>query len=114
MVHPMEARLITTVISYGPHLFVETFRQVGEARRLSGFDVNGCAPVLALLAKADARLAYAEILPAIPPGHHPNDVMDYLRLLDGVLFLQSDPPGLSLTTAFRKELRALRPRRSSA
>lgn len=102
----MLARLITTVIRYGPHLILESIRLVGDAGRLAAFDVDGCAPVLALLARADARLPYADILPVIPPGHDANDVMAQLRLLEGVLFLKSEPPGLSLTSAFRKELRA--------
>jgi hypothetical protein len=105
----VEARLITTIISYGPHLFVETFRLLGEAGRLRKVDMDGCAAALARLAKADARLAYSEIVPVIPGDHDPDEVMQQLRLLKGVLFLKSDPPGLSLTTALRKELRALQP-----
>lgn len=114
VVNVMEARLYATIISYGPHLFLETFRLIGEAGRLAAFDVDGCAPVLAVLSKADARLAYEEILPVIPTGHDANDVVEHLRLLDGVLFLKSDPPGLSLTSAFRKELRSLRPKKREA
>jgi hypothetical protein len=91
----------------GPQMVMTGLRCLGRAWRLGGVDVSACAAVLAFLARRDERVAFPDLVPHIPHGHKVPDVLEQMCLIDGVMFLKSDPPGLSLTSTLREELRRL-------
>jgi hypothetical protein len=96
-------KIVADVLFCGPRVTVWSFRQVGRVFRLLSLDVAGCAAVLTILHDAGQRMSYHDISESIE-GLNPVRVFNQLRLLDGVLFLQSDPPGLSIGTNLKKEL----------
>jgi len=96
-------KIVGDVLFCGPRVMVWSFRQIIRAFRILPLDVAGCAAVLTVLYDAGHRLTYHEIVESID-GLNPVRVFDQLRLLGGVLFLESDPPGLSLGTRIKTEL----------
>ena len=62
--------------------------------------------MLTVLHDAGHRVAYHDITAAID-GLNPVRVFNQLRLLDGVLFLESEPRGLALGTDLRAELHTI-------
>lgn len=96
-------KMIGDVLFCGPRVTVWSFKQIARVFRLLPLDVPGCAAVLTVLHDSEHRLSYHDISESIE-GLNPVRVFSQLRLLDGVLFLESDPPGLSLGTDLRKEL----------
>jgi hypothetical protein len=103
------ARFMDYIMCTGPRLLMQGPRLLRRARKQATFDVEGCASVLSLLAKKDERLPFKTIEAAVPRGHDSKRVYKHLRALEGVIFLKSEPKGLSLTSTFRKELRDLQP-----
>jgi hypothetical protein len=53
----------------------------------------------------DRKVPYSDIITGIDGLDHVA-VFSQLRHVDGVLFLEAEPPGLSLTTPFRRRLHA--------
>lgn len=102
---------ITYFLCAGPRLVVQSTRLIRQALLQGTFDAEGCAAVLRLLARKDERLSYDDTDEAIPAGHERKVVYRHLRSLQGVIFLKSEPRGLSLTSEFRKQLRALKPKK---
>jgi hypothetical protein len=103
--------MIASILCTGPRLATAAFGVLGKVRRLAAVDVPGCAGVLAFLAGQDGRVPFAEVVPAVPPGHNVAAVLTQLQEIDGVMVLKSEPPGLSLTSDCRAELRPLLPKR---
>jgi hypothetical protein len=98
-------KIVADTLCFGPRLMTAAIRLLGGAWRFSKLDVEGCAAVLGFLAGKDGRTVLPEVITAVPPGHDPAAVLKQLHQLDGVLVLKSEPPGLSLTTDLRAELR---------
>jgi hypothetical protein len=98
-------KTIANILCTGPRLLTAVPRLLGRARRFSGLDIEGCAAVLAHLANEDGRVPFAKLAAEIPAGHDVSDVLTQLREIDGVMVLKSEPPGMSLGTELRKELR---------
>jgi hypothetical protein len=96
-------KMVGDVLFCGPRVTVWSFKQIGRVFRLLPLDVPGCAAVLTVLHDAGQRVSYHNITESIE-GLNPVRVFNQLRLLDGVIFLQSDPPGLSLGTHMKEEL----------
>ena len=96
-------KIIAAVLFCGPRVTVWSFRQIVRLSRLLPLDIPGCAAVLSVLYDAGQRMSYHDISESIA-GLNPVRVFNQLRLIDGVLFLQSDPPGLSLGTDLRKDM----------
>ena len=98
-------KILAMIVCFGPRLAVESVRLLGKALRLRGVDVEGCAPVLAVLAKADGRVPFPDLAAAVPAGHDVGRVLSQVQELDGVLLLRAEPPGLSLMSEVRAQLR---------
>jgi hypothetical protein len=105
------AKIITGLLYTGPRWATEGVRLIGRARRLAGLDVQGCAPVLALLAKKDGVVPFVELGPVIPGGHDWATVLAQVQYLDGVRAVLSAPTGLMMLSELRSELRAAVPLR---
>ncbi len=99
-------KMLGAVLFCGPRVTVWSFKQIGKVFRLLSLDIPGCAAVLTVLYDAGQRMSYHNISESID-GLNPVRVFKQLRLLDGVVFLQSDPPGISLGTNLRKELNGI-------
>jgi hypothetical protein len=100
-------KMIASVLFAGPRQVTGACRLLSRALRLRKLDQKGCAAALAFLADQDGRVRFQEVAAAIPSGHNVVAVLEQLHELDGVMFLKSEPPGLTLLSDFRKELRSL-------
>jgi hypothetical protein len=69
---------------------------------LRRIDVESCAAAIAVLL-AGRKLTFQEITGAIE-GLNPVSVFPQLCHIEGVMFLKSEPAGLTLTSEFRQEL----------
>lgn len=99
----------TTIFYSGPRLCNAALRLFRKTQRLAILDTGITAWLLAALLNRNGRVPFAEIVPQMPE-HDPADVFPPLRDLEGVVFLNEEPPGLSLTADFRGEmLEDLRP-----
>ncbi len=96
-------KMIADVLFCGPRVAVWSIRRIVYAIRLVFFDVLGCAAAITVLYDADGRMSYEEINESVE-GLDPVRAFQQLRLLDGVVYLESEPRGLSLGTELRKEL----------
>jgi hypothetical protein len=102
-----EIRSVASAANYvlcgGVLLGFSAMDKVRLRRRLKTIDVAGCSKVLALLLATARRTPFAEIVERIP-GLDPVKVFDDLRFVEGVLFLATDPAGLTLNPELREEL----------
>ena len=96
-------KVITSFLYTGPRLFNAGFRQYRRTQRLAKLDTSITAWMLAALLNRSGRVPFAELVPQMPE-HDPADVFPPLRDLAGVVFLNEEPPGLSLTAEFRGEM----------
>jgi hypothetical protein len=74
-----------------------------RAKRLVAIDAEGCGEILSFLLERDKRAPLTEIVAAFP-GRSLDALFPQLAELQGVLFLKSEPPGLSLSTDLRREM----------
>lgn len=102
-----EVRTLASVGAYvvggGPRLLLGAVRSWREFRRLSAIDIEGCAQVLALLAAEGAKQSFTELVQKLP-GLNPVKTFEDLHHIDGVLYLASEPRGLTLRPELRAEL----------
>jgi hypothetical protein len=107
-------RLVVYFVCSGPRLVIQSTRLARQAFLQGTFDVIGCAAVLRFLSRKDERVPYEDTDEVIPSDRERKLVYRHLRSLQGVIFLKSEPRGLSLTNDFRKQLRALKPKKENA
>jgi hypothetical protein len=101
-------RLLTTVVCCGPKALAFGASMVRKALRLRKMDYDGCAAVLLLLLSRQSRMSYAEIKQRIPKLNT-LAVFEQMEDIGGVLLLESEPPGLSLSEDLRIELAIFKP-----
>ena len=99
------AKMITELGFSGPRLAVAAWRAARKAKRLRQLDVPHAAEVLAVLLSARGKVSFSELLPQIGK-HDPARVFVALHDIEGVVFLQSPPQGMSLTQDLRAEFLA--------
>jgi hypothetical protein len=95
-------KLITDVLCVGPRTVASSLRSFHKAARLKKIDLDGCAAVITVLLSRESRTPFTAILASIQ-GLNPARVFPQMGDIDGVLFLKKEPPGMSLTSAFREE-----------
>lgn len=96
-------RNITRQLYTGPRLFNSGLRQYRRTQRLAKLDAGITAWVLAMLLNRTGRVTFAELAPQMPE-HDPAEVFPPMRDLEGVVFSNESPPGLSLTAELRGEM----------
>jgi len=96
-------KVITDLLYVGPRLVVAGYRAFRNAARLKEMDVEGCAGILFLLLAREGRISFSEIL-KLAPVADPEKVIPQMAYIDGVLFMKSDPPGLTLGSELRERL----------
>jgi hypothetical protein len=97
------SRMIADLLFAGPRLVTAALSAFKKAGRLVRLDAEGCSRVLALLLSRNARFSCEDVsqLAGVPDSAK---VFRQIRDLDGVVFLESEPAGLSLTSELREEL----------
>ena len=98
------AKLITDCLLTGPRLLGAAAGEFRKASRLKKIDALACGEVLALLLGAGRKLSFQEIVER-HPGVDPVTVFPQLRDIDGVLFLQAEPAGLTINAELKQALR---------
>ncbi len=100
-------KIICSVLFIGPHLVTSSVQLVLKAVRLQRRDFDACASILLVLLEERKRLPYAELHHRLP-GLNPVEALEELKQVDGVLFLESDPPGVVLSSEMRAKLKEFR------
>ena len=95
-------KIIADLALTGPRLVNAAWHTFKRSGRLKHMDVPVLAYVFTLLLSAGKRVSLAEILPQL--GHcDPSEVFRQLGEIEGVVFLNTPPPGISLTADLRAE-----------
>ena len=96
-------KIITDCLYVGPRTVVSSYRTLRKAVRLLRLDAESCGRVLALLLAAGGKVTFQQIAQNID-GLDPVHTFPQLRDIEGIIFLQKDPAGLSLSSRLRDEL----------
>ena len=103
-------RFIAGVVLFGPRLCELVWQMGRTAASLWTYDADAMAAPMKTLVRAEGKVSFGAFLEAhrSPP---PQEMMDRLALIDGVLFLpNSNPPGLCTSNALKDEFAAWRER----
>ena len=96
-------KMITTLLYTGPRMFTDAFRLLIKFSRLRSMDVTACAQVFKLLLRSDERVPFSVIVEK-KPRMDPAVIFPQLKLIEGVVFLTKDTPGLVLAPLLRDEI----------
>lgn len=96
-------KMFMGVLYTGPRMVMGCVHNLKRAKRLQALDVDGMAALLSFLMGRDKRVALTEIAAAMP-GRDLAALLPQMAEIDGVLFLKSEPPGLSLSTDLRRDI----------
>jgi len=96
-------KMFVSVLYTGPRLLMGAWHNVRRAKRLATLDVEGCGAILSFLLEREKRVPLTEIAAAFP-DRRLDVLFPQLAEASGVLFLKSEPPGLSLSTDLRREI----------
>ena len=99
----ISSRLVADALLTGPRLVTGAWSCFRKASRLSRLNAEAGARVLAVLFSRASRCSFSDLaqLSGVPD---PGKTAVQLRDIDGVLFIDLDPPGLTLTSELRQEL----------
>jgi hypothetical protein len=97
------SKVLCDILFAAPRVVVWSLKRIGRIYKLLRLDIDGCAAVLTILYEAGQRVSYAEIEDRVD-GLDAQTVYRQLHLVDDVLFLESDPPGLTLGSRLRAKL----------
>jgi hypothetical protein len=94
---------IADLLYIGPRMLIASVGLLKQAFRQDQLEVDACAEILAVLLSRNSRFSFTELT---GQTNLANSLRIYpqLREIEGVVFLKSDPPGLSLTAELREEL----------
>lgn len=98
--------VLSDIMLIGPRLVYFTISLCGRAVRLCRLDYTRCAQILEALVRKGRRLSFAELEQIVPDANRFH-VFEQLRDIEGVVFLLSEPAGISLVQDLRAELRVL-------
>ncbi len=91
----MFVRLLATGLLCGPRFCVLAWDLVQRGRRLKRMNIPHCAAVLTLLIKRQSRVSVEELLKDLPQADLEN-TLPQLADIDGVVFLSTEPIGLTV------------------
>jgi len=99
----ISSRLIADALLTGPRLVTGAWSCFRKAGRLSRLDAEAGSRMLAVLFSRASRCSLGDLvqLSGVPD---PGKAASQLRDIDGVVLIQRDPPGLTLTSELRQEL----------
>jgi hypothetical protein len=96
--------LFMWILFTGPRLFDWAFSSFREIKSWKAMDTHSCAAVLWLLLSRPRKVPYEDIRQQLD-WLDLDATLEQLKQIPGILFLQTPPPGLSLTQEFRDEVR---------
>lgn len=102
-----EVKMVTTLLFSGPRLLALAWGLSRKGRRLQALNVDACSRVLSLLLKSGSRVPVQSLFETRPPLD-PHEILPQLRDIDGVVFLNSAPPGLTLAPLLADEITEFR------
>jgi hypothetical protein len=94
---------IVRLLFIGPDLFIKSWRCLWTCVVLNRLDASACAMVMTALYRKDGRVKYADIIRAVP-NLDPANTFSQLGYVDGILFLERDPPGMMISSELREDL----------
>ena len=95
-------KIMADLVLTGPRLVNAAWHTFKRSQRLRRMDAPLLAFVFTLLLSAGKRVSLAEILPQL--GHcDPSEIFRQLSEIEGVVLLNTPPPGISLTADLRQE-----------
>ena len=97
-------KILVTILYTGPRMLTVAWRLWKRAGRLKRIDVEGCARVLRMLLLAEGRVPFRTMFEN-DATLDPHELLPQLREIDGVVFLPSEPPGLTLAPFLVEEIR---------
>ncbi len=97
-------KLVADILYSGPRLLRNAVRFARRGLAKRSADLEDCAGVLDLALQSERRISFEAILEAIP-SIDLEDVFEQLGWISGVVYLRTDPPGISLTDSLRDRLR---------
>jgi hypothetical protein len=106
------AKMISDCLCAGPRAVRGAFRFAAKAARLKRLNIEQGAAVLTVLLQAGGRKTYPEIDAGVE-GVDLALTVPALRDIDGVVYLRSEPAGMSLTQELRDEVLAFARRQGS-
>lgn len=98
----MFVRMLATLLLTGPRLFVLAWDLVQRGRRLKALDVAACTKVLSVLLKRQSRISMQDLLNDVPATTL-KTALPQLGDVDGVVFLSTEPIGLTLAPRFQQD-----------
>ena len=99
----VSSRRVADALLTGPRLVAGAWNSFRKACRLACLDADACSRTLAVLFAHPSRCSLGE-LNQLPDVRDPAKSAARLRDIEGVLFIELDPPGLTLTSELRQEL----------
>lgn len=100
---PLEDGLFRQMFYTGPRWFIAAISMFYKSVTLLRMDIECCAKILIVLLNKGSRVSFTELSQLVPECNSVK-VFPQLRDIAGVIFLQSEPSGISLTSDLRAEL----------
>ena len=103
-------RIISNALLIGPRLFEMSWAMWKLSRRLRSIDPGPVGKAIGLLMKAGGRVPLAALLEEFPHSDSQR-LVDDVTAVDGVVFLSTQPPGLTVTPTLMEEYETWRSER---
>ncbi len=87
----------------GPQWFVSAISMFYKSFTLLRMDMENCAKILLILFQKGSRVSLTELAQLVPDCNAPK-IFPQLRDIAGVIFLQNEPSGISITSDLRAEI----------
>ena len=98
-----EDGLFQRMLYTGPQWFISGISMFYKSATLLGMDIENCAKILVIVLNKGSRVSFTDLGKLVPECNSIK-VFPQLRDIAGVIFLQSEPSGITLTSDLRAEL----------
>ncbi len=98
-----EDGIFTRMLYTGPQWFASGISMFYKSVTLLQMDIASCARILIIVLQKNSRVSFTELAQLVPECNAVK-IFPQLRDIAGVIFLQSEPCGITLTSDLRAEL----------
>ena len=98
-----EDGILARMLYTGPQWFASAISMFYKSVTLLQMDIGSCAKILVVLVQKGSRVSFTELAQLVPECNAVK-IFPQLRDIVGVIFLQNEPCGISLTSDVRAEL----------
>jgi len=98
-----EDGLFQRMLYTGPQWFISGISMFYKSATLLRMDIKNCAKILVIVLNKGSRVSFTDLASLVPECNSIK-VFPQLRDIAGVIFLQSEPSGITLTSDLRAEL----------